>query len=206
MANDAIPAVFHRWSNSMFGMLLFLLLSCTANAALLDPYQDFFDGTPALALDDLGHNLHSVQDYRGRVVLINFWTSWCAPCLVEMPALERLQQAMSGKPFTILAVNVGESHGKVWNFASKLKLGFPMLLDSDGQAAADWRVGMYPTTYLVDAQGTVQYVAYGPRRWDSEEMIQAIEAMLVTSRANGQQVKSRNGSGPVPAITQTQKY
>lgn len=201
-----MPDGFHGWPNPVFGLLLCFLLSCTAHAALLDPYRDFFDGTPALALEDLGHNQHSVQDYRGRVVLINFWTSWCAPCLVEMPALQRLQQAMSGKPFTILGVNVGESHGTVWNFAAKLKLGFPMLLDSDGQAAADWRVAMYPTTYLVDARGTVQYVAYGPRRWDSQEMIQAIEAMLVTSGANGQQVKSRNESGPVPGIKQTQNY
>jgi len=197
LVNAAIAVDFKGWSKIVLGLFLLCLLPCTAGAGKLDRYQDYFDGVPALALEDLGHHRHSLQDYRGQVVLINFWASWCAPCLVEMPSLERLQQAMTGKPVAILAVNVGESRGKVWNFTARFKLSFSMLLDHEGQSAADWQVTFYPTTFLVDAQGDVQYVAFGARSWDSPEMIQAIEAMLETS----QPVKAQTGPGPAVETT-----
>ena len=172
----------------LLGLLLMLYLPCSATAAKLDPYQDF-DETPELSLEDLGHSVQSLQDYRGQVVLVNFWASWCGPCVVEMPSLERLQQAMSGKPFTILAVNVGESHVKVWNFAAKLKIHLPLLLDPDGQAAADWQVNVYPSSFLVDPHGRVRYVAIGPRSWDAPEFIEVIEEMLDMPQPDSQQVK-----------------
>jgi len=187
-------------------MLLLLQLPATVIAGNLQQYQDFLDGTPALALEDLGREVHTLQDYRGKVVLVNFWTSWCAPCIVEMPSLERLQKAMTGKPFAILAVNVGETQGKVWNFASKFKLTFPLLLDNDGQTASDWQVDFYPTSYLVDGQGGVRYVAYGPRNWDTPEMIQAIEAMIDTSRIIDKQAKSQTEPGSVLLLRNPQEH
>ena len=105
------------------GLLLLLNLACAA-AGQLEPYRGFAQ-TPALSLEDLGHKLHTLQDYRGRVVLVNFWASWCGPCVVEMPSMQRLQNAMTGKPFTLLAVNVEESPGTVWKFAAKVKIRFP---------------------------------------------------------------------------------
>ena len=99
----------------------------------------------------------------------------------EMPSLQRLQDAMAGKPFTLLAVNVEESPGTVWKFAAKVGIHFPLLLDREGQTAYDWGIDLYPTSFLIDPQGRVQYVAYGPRKWDDPEMIQAIERMFVTS-------------------------
>ncbi|MEZ5541599.1 MAG: TlpA disulfide reductase family protein [Pseudomonadota bacterium] len=177
---------------NLTGLAALLLLLClglpgATQAGLLDPYQDLDDVPPAFELEDLGHTTRSLQEYRGQVVLVNFWASWCGPCLIEMPSLQRLQQAMDGKPFAILAVNVGETHGKVWNFASRLKLTFPMLLDAEGATAADWQVTFYPTTFLIDGAGRIRYVAYGPRGWDSPEMIQAIEAMFDSPPATGQQ-------------------
>jgi len=161
------------------GLLMFVCLSCTA-AGQLQPYRSFAQ-TPALSLEDLGHKVHTLQDYRGRVVLVNFWASWCGPCVMEMPAMQRLQNAMSGKPFTLLAVNVEESSGTVWKFAAKVGIHFPLLLDRDGQTAYDWGIDIYPTSFLIDPQGRVQYVAYGPRNWDDPELIQAIEGLFGTS-------------------------
>jgi len=158
------------------GLILFVSLSCAA-AGQLEPYRGFAR-TPALSLEDLGHKVHTLQDYRGRVVLVNFWASWCGPCVMEMPSLQRLQDAMAGKPFTLLAVNVEGSSGTVWKFAAKVKIHFPLLLDREGQTAYDWGIDLYPTSFLIDPQGRVQYVAYGPRNWDDPEMIQAIEAMF----------------------------
>jgi thiol-disulfide isomerase/thioredoxin len=158
------------------GLLMIVSLSCSA-AGQLEPYRGFAQ-TPALSLEDLGHKTHALPDYRGRVVLVNFWASWCGPCVMEMPSLQRLQDAMAGKPFTLLAVNVEESSGTVWKFAAKVKIQFPLLLDREGQTAYDWGIDLYPTSFLVDPQGRVQYVAYGPRNWDDPEMIQAIKAMF----------------------------
>ena len=158
------------------GLLAFFYLSCSA-AGQLEPFQGFAQ-TPALSLEDLGHKAHTLQDYRGRVVLVNFWASWCGPCVMEMPSLQRLQDAMTGKPFTLLAVNVEESPGTVWKFATKVQIKFPLLLDREGQTANDWGIDIYPTSFLVDPQGRVQYVAYGPRHWDTPEMIQAIDNLI----------------------------
>jgi thiol-disulfide isomerase/thioredoxin len=158
------------------GLLMLLYLSCAA-AGQLEPYRSL-DRPPALSLEDLGHKVHTLQDYRGRVVLVNFWASWCGPCVIEMPGMQRLQEAMSGKPFTLLAVNVEESPGTVWKFAAKVGIQFPLLLDRDGQTAYDWGIDIYPTSFLIDPQGRVQYVAYGPRKWDDPEMIQTIEQLI----------------------------
>jgi len=161
------------------GVLMLVSLSCAA-AGQLEPLRGNAQ-TPGLSLEDLGHKVHTLQDYRGRVVLVNFWASWCGPCVVEMPSMQRLQNAMTGKPFTLLAVNVEESPGTVWKFAARVGIHFPLLLDREGQAAYDWGIDLYPTSFLIDPQGRVQYVAYGPRKWDDPEMIQAIEGMFGAS-------------------------
>ena len=158
------------------GLLLLLYLSCTT-AGQLEPYPSL-TRTPVLSLQDLGHKLHTLQDYRGQVVLVNFWASWCGPCVVEMPGMQRLYEAMTGKPFALLAVNVEESPGTVWKFAAKVGIRFPLLLDSEGHTAFDWGIDIYPTSFLIDPQGRIRYVAYGPRDWDDPSMIRIIEELM----------------------------
>jgi thiol-disulfide isomerase/thioredoxin len=169
------------------GLLMLFHLSCAA-AGQLEPYRGFTQ-TPALSLEDLGHKVHTLQNYRGRVVLVNFWASWCRPCVMEMPSLQHLQDALAGKPFTLLAVNVEESPGTVWKFAARVKIHFPLLLDREGETASDWGIDIYPTSFLIDPQGHVQYVAYGPRNWDDPDMIQAIEGLIGGSRASDREAK-----------------
>jgi thiol-disulfide isomerase/thioredoxin len=161
-------------------LLLLMSLSCPTPAAQLEPYQGT-GPTPALSLEDLGHKVHRLVDYHGRVVLVNFWASWCGPCVKEMPSLQHLQEAMAGKPFTLLAVNVEESSGTVWKFAAKVGIHFPLLLDRDGQTAYDWGIDLYPTSFLIDPKGQIRYVAYGPRQWDSPEMVKTIETLFTTT-------------------------
>ena len=160
------------------GLLFLLHLTCTV-AGQLEPYRGG-GAAPTLSLEDLGHKVHRLQDYRGRVVLVNFWASWCGPCVIEMPGMQRLHEEMKGKPFTLLAVNVEESTGTVWKFAAKVGIQFPLLLDNDGRTANDWEIDIYPTSFLIDPQGRIRYVAYGPRDWDAPEMIQTIEGMFAT--------------------------
>jgi thiol-disulfide isomerase/thioredoxin len=133
--------------------------------------------TPPLALKDLGGKPHTLGDYRGQVVLLNFWASWCTPCLIEMPAMQRLETAFPDTAFTILAVNVKESREKVWRFQKLLGVNFTVLLDTTGQVAKDWDVSMYPTSYLIDRTGRVRYMAYGALDWDSASIKHVIEML-----------------------------
>jgi thiol-disulfide isomerase/thioredoxin len=159
---------------------LVLLLLCSwlpAQAGELELYPDI-GPTPPLLLSDLGDKEHALTDYRGQVVLVNFWASWCSPCLIEMPAMQRLKQSMAGRPFAILAVNVRESRETAWRVRNKLDVDFAMLLDSSGVATSDWEVQIYPTSFLVDPEGRIRYIAHGLVRWDDNTIQQVIEDLL----------------------------
>jgi thiol-disulfide isomerase/thioredoxin len=133
---------------------------------------------PALSLPDLSGEQHNLNTYRGQVVLVNFWASWCPPCLAEMPSMERLSHSLAGQPFRILAVNTQESRSRVWKFRKLLDISFPTLLDSDGDVTRAWDVEIFPTSYLIDADGQVRYRARGALEWDSPEMLALIEELL----------------------------
>jgi len=160
------------------GLLIACLLWLAAPvlAGELEAYPEV-GPTPPLALKDLGGNPHTLEDYRGQVVLLNFWASWCTPCLIEMPAMQRLEASFPDTAFTVLAVNVKESRGKVWRFQKMLDVNFRVLLDTTGKAAEDWDVAVYPTSYLIDTTGRIRYMAYGMLDWDSAEVKQVIERL-----------------------------
>ena len=151
-------------------------------AGELQPYEERSE-PPALDLPNLGGRLHNLDSYRGQVVLVNFWASWCTPCLMEMPSMQRLATALKDRPFRLLAVNVKESRSKAWKFLKLLNVTFTTLLDSKGEAAEAWDVQIYPTSYLIDADGRRRYVAYGPVEWDSDDIIQRIEALMPGAKA-----------------------
>ena len=160
------------------GLLLATLLwqATPVLAGELEAYPDV-GPTAELALKDLGGNTHTLDAYHGQVVLLNFWATWCPPCLIEMPAMQRLQTAFAETGFTILAVNVKESREKAWRFQKLLNVNFTVLLDKAGQAAEDWDVAVYPTSYLIDKTGQIRYVAYGSLDWDSPAIKQVIETL-----------------------------
>ena len=165
-------------------ILILLLLPLHIEAGGLQPYDGFLQ-SPALSLEDLGGKTHVLADYRGQVVLINFWATWCPPCIIEMPGMQRLKQKLAGKPFRILAVNVKESEGTIWKFHKLVKVDFPMLLDRDGQASEDWEVVVYPSSYLVDANGQIRYQVRGMLEWDAPEVVRVIEGMMGEVPAEG---------------------
>ena len=151
--------------------------TASVQAAELEEYPNVAT-TPALALEDLGGNSYTLADYRGQVVLVNFWASWCSPCLVEMPGIQRLKQAMADTPFAILAVNSKESKSVIWRFRNLLRVNFTLLMDTDGAVTKDWDVQIYPTSYLIGPDGDIRFVAYGAMDWDSEEVMQVIDELL----------------------------
>jgi thiol-disulfide isomerase/thioredoxin len=155
---------------------LMFLFATSATAAGLEPYSG-----PALqdfALKDLDGKAHKLSDYSGRVVLVNFWATWCPPCVHEMPSMQRLHLKLAKRPFEVVAVNMGEDEATIREFLGKMKVDFTILLDADGSLMKDWRVFAFPTSFLVDGQGVARYALFGPIEWDDPEVLKQIEGLL----------------------------
>ena len=133
---------------------------------------------PSLELDDLEGRTHRLADYRGKVVLINFWATWCGPCREEMPSLERLRQALEGKPFVVLAVNVGEGGRVAGDFMRAMPHGFTVLLDRDGRTTKAWGARILPATYVLEPGGEVRIRHFGALDWSSADARRRIENLL----------------------------
>jgi thiol-disulfide isomerase/thioredoxin len=157
-------------------VLAALAFAAAAGAAELKPWTG--GATPPLVLQDLHGRTHRLADYRGKVVLVNFWATWCEPCREEMPSIERLRQSLAGKPFEVLAVNIGEPLGRIERFLEKMPLGFPMLLDRDTGAAKAWKARVVPATFLVGSDGRIRYVHYGELDWTSEPVRKRVAELL----------------------------
>ena len=169
-----------RWNGALLAVALFAW-SCAAGAAgtasrELKPWSG--GATPPLALRDVQGKEHKLSDYRGKVVVINFWATWCDPCREEMPSMQRLQDKLAGKPFAILAVDYGEGAPRVNDFLKKVPVRFPLLLDRDTSAAAAWKVKVLPTTLVLDGQHRIRYSVVGDLEWDSPKVEDMIRKLL----------------------------
>jgi thiol-disulfide isomerase/thioredoxin len=133
---------------------------------------------PPLKLAGLDGKVHDLADYQGKVVLVNFWASWCPPCVHEMPSMQRLKEKMAGKPFVILGVNLAEPEQEVRDFlATKVKVDFPILMDRDGAALKAWKVFVFPTSFVVGPDGKIRYGLYGEFEWDTDEVIRVMDSL-----------------------------
>ena len=162
-------------------LFLLVVLGCvvllgSAQARELQSYKG--NATPPLNLKDLNGKTVNLKDYRGRVVLINFWATWCPPCRAEMPTMQRLKEKMAGKPFAILAVDMGETKDVVNAYIREIKTDFIVLLDKDGDALKAWKVFAFPTSYVVDAQGKIRYGLFGATEWDEAGAVEKITGLL----------------------------
>jgi thiol-disulfide isomerase/thioredoxin len=162
----------------LFWALLGAPLTVHAEAAL----REWIGATPPLNLKDMNERAVDLESMRGRVVLINFWATWCEPCREEMPALERLRDKLKGRGFELVTVNYGESSGAVSRFLDRLKVSLPVLLDTHKETAISWRVKGLPTTFLVDAQGKARYWSFGEQDWTQGEPFRLVEALLAEAQ------------------------
>lgn len=135
---------------------------------------------PALGLEALDGREYGLADFEGRVILVNFWATWCPPCRKEMPALARLAQHFQGEAFEVVGVNVGESVDRIQDFLQTLPVppAFPMLLDPDGSVSQAWHARVVPTTWVVDRSGDIVLGAVGEVDFDSPDLRGQLQALM----------------------------
>ena len=133
---------------------------------------------PAFTLLDTEGKPHQLADYRGQVVVLNFWATWCPPCREEMPAMERLHKMVANESIAVVAINVGEDEDTIFLFTADYPVSFPLLMDQDGSVTQDYPVIGLPTTYIIDPAGIIRHRAVGTREWDDPELVDELRALL----------------------------
>ena len=133
---------------------------------------------PDFTLPDLNGQQVSLHDYRGKVVFLNFWATWCIPCREEMPAMEQLHQMFQSQGLAILAIDLKEGPDKVNAFFEQHRLSFTALIDQDGSVFRDYGVMGLPTTYLISRQGMLLARGVGGRDWTRAEGKDLIRGLL----------------------------
>ena len=133
---------------------------------------------PDFTLKDLNGKKVQLRDFRRKVIFLNFFATWCVPCRLEMPAMERLSKAYKDKGLVVLAVDIKESAKTVRTFLQELKVSFPALLDADGSVAFTYGIRPLPATYLIGRDGKILWRAFGAREWDNAASRQYFSRLL----------------------------
>ena len=134
---------------------------------------------PDFALKDIEGNIHRISDYKGHVIIVNFWATWCPPCRAEMPAMQRAWEQLREEGIMMLAIDVGEDEDTVFEFTASYPVDFPLLLDMDSTVSEAWEVKGLPTTFVVDQWGRKIYRAVGGREWDAPDLLDKVRALKV---------------------------
>jgi len=135
---------------------------------------------PAVHLESFSGGRASLADWKGALVVLNFWATWCTPCMLEMPTLESLWRQYRERRLVVIgiSVDVGAPRHVIAPYLSNLGLTFPVLLDPDMRTAQAWRVTALPATFIIGPEGDVVGMAIGPREWDGAEMRTLLESLL----------------------------
>ncbi|MCK4864560.1 MAG: TlpA family protein disulfide reductase [Gammaproteobacteria bacterium] len=143
----------------------------------LKEYKGFISPL-AIKLEDTNGEIIEKNNYKGQVTIINFWATWCPPCVQEIPSLNRLKKKMQGLPFELISINYAEEKKTILEFMKKVNVEFPVLLDKDGGFAKKWNVITYPSTFIIDKEGKIKYGVNAAIEWDDPEFIKKIKALL----------------------------
>ncbi len=160
-----------------FFIAVCVLLSAQINAGgLMDKVPESESANFTLMSAD-GSDI-SLSDYKGRFVLLNFWATWCPPCVKEMPALNVLHNKLNGKNgLQVVGVHVGPALATVKQFLKDKPVDFDIVIDKN-MALSGWQVSGLPTTFLISPSGKIIYKAVGEREWDSDEMVKFIQGVM----------------------------
>ncbi|MEJ2143318.1 MAG: TlpA disulfide reductase family protein, partial [Gammaproteobacteria bacterium] len=129
-------------------------------------------------LKDKTGKTFTLDNLKGKVTLINFWATWCTPCIEEIPSLNRLKMKMQGKPFQLISINYAETPDRISNFMKKVKVDFPVLLDEDGTLSKKWKVVAFPSTFVIGMDGKIHYGVNAAIHWDTDKVIRQLESLM----------------------------
>jgi peroxiredoxin len=155
-----------------------------------------------ISLLDINGKKVTLSDVKGKIVFLNFWTTWCLECRIEMPLMEKLHKRLKDKDFAMVAVNLKEPAIRVKNFFSEHQLTFTALLDSKGEIGARFGVRAVPITFILDKEGGIIGKVFGSRKWDSQKSMALFEH-LINNLDNT--LSQREKPSPYQ-ITRTKKY
>jgi peroxiredoxin len=165
----------------MIGVGIIILLQTKDSSFNLSGKPRLGKGAPApdFSLPDLDGKMTSLADYRGKVIFLNIWATWCPPCVEEMPSMEKLYQELKGEGFEILAVSVDVSGGEaVIPFMKKHGLSFPALLDTKGSVKSLYQTTGVPESFIIDKDGIIAEKIIGPKDWASPGAIRSIRNLI----------------------------
>lgn len=143
----------------------------------LTPYKGKTKPAAIKLKDVFGKELH-IKNYKGKVTLINFWATWCPPCVEEIPSLNRLKKMMADKPFQLISINYAESPEQVQAFMKKISVDFPVLIDPEGQTSGEWKVVAFPSTFVIGPDGDIHYGVNAAIHWDTEQVINQLNELI----------------------------
>jgi len=166
-------------------LILFSLMLANAQAAEQPPLTHNLTPVkstakaPSMRLQNMDDEIVDIAELQGKVIVVNFWATWCPPCRREMGSLERLHLATEDKNVVVLAVNVGEDIDTVFSFMGTVEPSpsFPILFDTESDVMESWKVRGLPTTYIVDPSGVIKYRAVGGREFDHPELLKNVIAL-----------------------------
>lgn len=155
---------------------------------------------PAIAFTDGAGKSLSLADFRGRVVLVNFWATWCAPCVREMPSLDRLQARLGGPDFAVLDISLDREGKAVVEpyFAKNQLRHLGIYLDPSGEAFRRWQGSGVPTSFLIDREGRARGVLLGPAQWDSPDAVALVRFLV--GKGHGAGAGPAKAALPKPAL------
>lgn len=140
------------------------------------------DRRPDFTLPDTDGKPRSVSEWDGKLLFVNFWATWCPPCVEEIPSLQRLYRQLKPRGLEILAVDVGETVETMEAFLADKPVDFPVLMDTDGDALRRWGIYAFPTTLVLDRRHRIRYAVFGAFDWSSQEVIDALAPLLEAGR------------------------
>lgn len=148
--------------HTLFACIL-LCLACAAQAGEIKPWKG--GPTPALALPDLDGRPRTLADYKGRVVVVNFWATWCEPCRAEMPSMQKMADKFGADKLVILGVNYQEGEPRIRKFLDLSPARFTILLDRDGAVTKKWTTRVFPTSMIIGPDGRIRHTVVGEIDW-----------------------------------------
>lgn len=138
---------------------------------------------PAFSLEGADGKQYQLADFAGKVLVVNFWATWCPPCRKEMPSMQRMWRALQADGVELVAIDYGDEKDVVADFAAETAVEFPLLLDRKGTVLRDFNAIGLPTTYVIDRSGKLAYVAAGEREWDAETILATLRKLAQEPRS-----------------------